>query len=877
MRISKEAMKTPKPSLFFMILTIVTVSIMAIYINKKSRRELQHMASRQYGSQQLMETRFVSFAIEKYFDRFISDLYSMTNTGQELSSILLSDELFYKRHKGLQKVTSIRFLDTKGMLTFVYPSEGFRRKLIGKKYDTEGYYKKALATGETAISSFLYNEKNEPRIRVAIPVFKNDPITPRIKGVLVGSFDPVNVLNTIIDSIVSEKAVEYAWVLDSEGHFLIHPVKEFEGRNSFGARKQKNRAFSYEKIERIQQKMIKGHEGADTYTSGWHRNQKGYIEKFVAYSPVKIADSTWSIAICSPKNSLDTIIEKTERCHDYTLSFIIIIFSIGGVLLFRSSYQRYCLYRQLLKFNEQKLSAISQASSVGICLAKERKIYWANETLHAMFGYEDDDLVGKSTSMFYPDKATYQKMGKELYSDNATLKPFRATSRCIKKDGTDFHCSFITCPLNAFDHSEGFIVVIGDITEILSVEKENIKLKDHILKTQKMEAIAILASGIAHDFNNILFPITGYVEILLMDTAKDSASYKYLMKILNASGRAKTLINQILSFSRQTKNEIIPVLVQPIVKETLNLLRETIPKTINIVQKIDMNCNPIMADPTQIHQVIMNLCTNAYQAMEDSGGTLTVELCEMDIDENEFPGFLELQPGRYLQLLVSDTGVGMEKNIALKIFEPYFTTKKVGKGTGLGLSVVHGIVKKAGGDIKVISEPDKGACFHIYLPVLGSYTETTSLPIVESNCMNGTGHILLVDDEEQIVKMEEKFLERLGYDATCCTNSSDALEILRINPNRFDLMITDLTMPGLTGEELARELEKINPDIPVIICTGFEKDYRKASVSPSNIKEFLLKPVNMKELSILISKTINSPCRIEKQLKQESKKHVNAY
>jgi CheY-like chemotaxis protein len=284
-----------------------------------------------------------------------------------------------------------------------------------------------------------------------------------------------------------------------------------------------------------------------------------------------------------------------------------------------------------------------------------------------------------------------------------------------------------------------------------------------------------------------------------------------------------------------------------------------------------------MADPTQIHQVIMNLCTNAYQSMEDSGGTLTVELCEMDIDEKEIPCFLALQPGRYLQLLISDTGVGMGKNIALKIFDPYFTTKKAGKGTGLGLSVVHGIVKKAGGDIKVISEPDKGACFYIYLPVLDSYTETTSLPIVERNCMTGAGHILLVDDEKHIVKMEEKFFRQLGYEVTGCTNSREALEILKSNPNRFDLMITDLTMPELTGEELARELKQINPDIPVIICTGFEKDFKKARIYPSNIKEFLLKPVNMKEFSILISKTINKPCGTGNQLRQESKKHVSAY
>ncbi|MGD9826099.1 cache domain-containing protein, partial [Desulfobacter sp.] len=222
-----KAMKiSPKLSLFFIILAIVTVTIIAIYINKNSRRELRHMAARQYGIQQLMETKLVASAIEKYFDRFISDLYFMTNAGQDLSSILPFDELFYNRHQGLRKVTSIRFLDTKGILTFIYPSDGFRGKLIGKRYDTEDYYKKALSTGKVAISSFIYNEKNEPRIRIAIPVFNHDPVTSHIKGVLVGSFDPITVLNPIIDAIVPEKAVEYAWVLDSEGCFLIHPVKE---------------------------------------------------------------------------------------------------------------------------------------------------------------------------------------------------------------------------------------------------------------------------------------------------------------------------------------------------------------------------------------------------------------------------------------------------------------------------------------------------------------------------------------------------------------------------------------------------------------------------------------------------------------------------
>ncbi|CCK78174.1 hybrid sensor histidine kinase/response regulator [Desulfobacula toluolica] len=857
MKIRKTKMKlSSKLFLLFITLTIISVIIIAVYINLNSRRKLRSMAAGQFGIQQLMQTRLVASAIENYFDHFISNLYFMANANQILSSRSSQDALFYKLYDKLQNVTSIRFVSINGILTFIYPSEGFRRELIGKNYGTEKFYKKTIATGKISISSLLYNEENKPRIRIAIPVFDNDQATPHIKGVLVGSFDPMNVLNSIINSIISDKT-GYAWILDSKGNFLTHPVKEFEGKSSFGAREKKNPAFSYKKIEIIQQKMIQGHEGTDTYTSGWHREQKGYIEKFVAYAPVKTADSNWSIAICSPMNALDEIIEETERYEHYTLFFIVFIFLTGGILLFKNSYQRYCSFEQSLKLNEQKLSAITQASPIGICLVKQRKIYWANETLHTMFGYDYDDLIGKNVRMFYQNDSSYLRIGKALYSDFSELKPSQLTSQCIKKDGTIFHCSLRSCPLNSSDLSEGFIVVVGDITERVAVEQENNRLKDHIIRTQRMEAIGILASGIAHDFNNILFPITGYVEILLLDTAENSDTHEYLMNILKASNRAKELINQILSFSRKAEKETNPVLVQPIIKETLKFLKKTIPTTINIVQQIDMNCRPIMADSTQIHQVIMNLCTNAYQAMEDRGGTLTVKLFESEIKEDDLNNLLDLKPGRYLELLISDTGIGMKKNIALKIFEPYFTTKKSGKGTGLGLAVAHGIVKKAGGDIKVISKPYKGTCFHIYLPLIDSNTDNSSLPVIKNNCIKGTGHILLVDDEEQIVAMEQKFLKRLGYDTTACTSSIKALEIFKTNPNKFDLVITDLTMPEITGDKLVEEIKKRNPDVPVIICTGFKRTYTKEWMDSINAQELLIKPVKMKDLSTLISKTIN--------------------
>ncbi len=377
------------------------------------------------------------------------------------------------------------------------------------------------------------------------------------------------------------------------------------------------------------------------------------------------------------------------------------------------------------------------------------------------------------------------------------------------------------------------------------------KYERQLQQVLKIQAIGTLAGGIAHDFNNILFPIVGYTELTMDEVPDDSVAHNNLEEVLKAAHRAKDLVQQILTFSRQSGQERKPVEVHLIIKEALKLLRASIPASIEIINNIDDDCHPVMGDATQIHQVIMNLCTNAYQAMQDKGGTLEVNLSEVNVGYEETVKKIGMQPGKHLQLLVRDEGCGMDAVVLNRIFEPYYTTKEQGKGTGLGLSVIHGIVKNHRGDISVTSSPGKGTTFKVYLPI----TEDADIAneLAPSNgAAKGNERILLIDDEEQIVSMEQQMLENLGYEVTARTDSTKALEEFSEQPHNFDLVITDMTMPQMTGDELAQKLLDIKPDIPVILCTGFNEDITEEKALAMGIQKFVMKPVIKNDLATTI-------------------------
>ncbi|MCP4020266.1 MAG: response regulator, partial [Desulfobacteraceae bacterium] len=383
------------------------------------------------------------------------------------------------------------------------------------------------------------------------------------------------------------------------------------------------------------------------------------------------------------------------------------------------------------------------------------------------------------------------------------------------------------------------IQIATDITHLKQMEEE-------LRQAHKIESIGTLAGGIAHDFNNILFPIVGYTEMLIEDVPEDSPFRQSLNEIHAGALRAKELVKQILTFSRQESRELKLMKMQPIIKEVLKLIRSAIPTTIDVQQDIHADCGVIKADPTQIHQIIMNLATNAYHSMEETGGVLKVSLKEIEFEKLNLIN-PDMTPGKYACLTVSDTGTGMDKDLTEKIFDPFFTTKEKGKGTGMGLSVVHGIVKSIKGNIHVRSEPGKGTEFNVCLPLQKRVSEKQASDLT-IEIQKGTESILLIDDEKSIITMEKYMLERLGYNVTSLTNSIEALQVFRDNPNKFDVIITDMAMPNLPGDKLAVKLRQIRPDIPVLLCTGFNENISREKAASLGIKGFLLKPIIMKDL-----------------------------
>jgi PAS domain S-box-containing protein len=412
---------------------------------------------------------------------------------------------------------------------------------------------------------------------------------------------------------------------------------------------------------------------------------------------------------------------------------------------------------------------------------------------------------------------------------------------------------------------KNIVITHQDISEVAQAEKERKRLESQLRQAQKMEAIGTLAGGIAHDFNNLLTIILGYTNLIREEVGSKSSTSPLCDAVIQAGTRAGEMVQQILTFSRQAEHERGPLQIHFIVKETVKLLSSTLPSTINVEQDIDPECGFVESDTSQINQIVMNLCTNAYQSMQKTGGTLTVILRPILVDNDDeiLAEVLDFIPGSYVELIVKDTGPGIDKAIIDKIFEPYFSTKEQEGGTGLGLAVVHGICMSHEGHIRVCSEPGKGTEFHIYLPQMSekSFSETKGKISGKEpeGALEGSERLLVVDDEKMLATLEKRILESLGYIVDAFFDSNEALQAFKKRPDDFDLIITDMTMPGKTGEELSEDIHKIRPDVPVILCTGFSDLIDQERAEQIGINKFLTKPVGKEELAKAIREILDKP------------------
>jgi PAS domain S-box-containing protein len=503
--------------------------------------------------------------------------------------------------------------------------------------------------------------------------------------------------------------------------------------------------------------------------------------------------------------------------------------------------------------NEQErlrlATALEQSTEGVIITDTNHLIQYVNPVFEQLTGYSREETIGETPFSIMGSPADGAVLPGRSDSDK-TGNGWRGRITCRKKDGTTYKT--LTC-ISPIRDGTGNIINYVITQRDISVEDQ---LEGQLRQSQKMEAIGTLAGGIAHDFNNILSPIIGFAELALADVPAGSPVSHKLERVIQAGQRAKDLVNQILTFSRQKEQEAKPVEMKEIVKEALKLIRATIPTTIEIRQDIEDDTGLIMGDITQVHQVLMNLCTNAYHAMQDAGGILGVVLENVDVDECSAAKYLHLQPGSYVRLTVSDTGYGMDKKTLERIFEPFFTTKKQSEGTGLGLSIVHGIVKSMGGAITVYSEPGEGTTFKLYFPRIDADTALEASG--KKYLSTGSEKILYVDDEELVAEMAQEMLESLGYTVSSRTSSVEALRVFKATPDLFDLVITDQTMPNMTGIELAAEIRKIRSAIPVVLCTGFSETILLEKAKSSGIREIILKPFIKQEFSDIIRKVLDA-------------------
>jgi len=532
----------------------------------------------------------------------------------------------------------------------------------------------------------------------------------------------------------------------------------------------------------------------------------------------------------------------------------------GRVWSFRDITERQ-LSEKALRESEKRLGLALEGADLHLWEfnLRSRELYIRQQLIDDL-GYSGHEIQSHADfleEIMHPDDTIAYK---DAIADHTMgLRPYCECSFRLKDASGENRWILLRGKITERDRSGEPLLMNGtylDITRQKEAEEKSISYEKQLIQAHKMEAIGTLSAGIAHDFNNILGAILLNTQLAIRESPAQSRNRVLLERVVKASNRAKELVTQILQFSRQSEQERKPVEIIPIIKESLKFLRAMISSDIKISHTIKTQCSRVMIDPTQIYQILLNLCTNAEHAMREHGGVLSVELSDIIIDESQAMHNPELQPGMFLNLSVSDTGYGISQEIIDRIFDPFFTTKNPGEGTGMGLSVVHGIVKSYGGTILIESSPSHGTRFDILLPkaeieMVPEIPESTFIP-------HGSEHILLVDDEKDLIKIEKQILESLGYRVTGQTDPIGALEYFRENPSGVDIVITDMTMPGMPGTELAMKLKNIRKDLPVILCTGYNVMLSPEKIEDLGIDKLLLKPVGHQALAESIRSVLDT-------------------
>jgi PAS domain S-box-containing protein len=711
-------------------------------------------------------------------------------------------------HKRIKKDSlGILIIDADGFIRADISSDSLHMDISDRPYFLQA------KDGSISIQGPIIARQDEQRqlMVIAAPVFKEKVFV----GVLAIALD-MRYLVAMTSSVRNGKT-GYAYVVNNEGYAIIHPQKEVLFKENI--HKQKG-------MQSLAGKLIKNETGSVAYT------YKG-VKKFAGFT--HLALTGWNVVYCQNR---DEIMMPVKAINNFVLLsgclFLLLAIAIIVTVAFRISMPAQMSMDQFQKLLEHSEYAI-------LIIGANRRISHVNPAAEKMLERRSKELIGTkpvldNTNNTPPETIWGELRSGRIWSGNVVVNP---------NDPESLILAVTIIPVtDVSGNIESFLEVARDITQEL-------KMQSRLAQSQKMEALGTIAGGIAHDFNNILSAIFAYTEFSLDVPGNPPETQKNLKSLLTASERASDLVNQILAFSRNAAQELRPLAPRLIIKEAVKMLRSTIPAEIELRTSIASDAM-IMADPVQIHQIVVNICTNAAHAIKPNSGTIDVTLEDLVVDEvfaHSHPG---VKPGNHILLKISDSGKGMEQEVVDRIFEPFFTTKPAGEGTGLGLSVVHGLVKKLGGIITVYSKTGEGTSFNIIIPAIPSQPQENG--VSEAVCVGGTERILLIDDEQSIVEPIAKILTNLGYHVSMFTDSVKALDTFKQTPDAFDLVITDYSMPKMTGFEIARIIKELRNDIRIIVNSGYITQEIYDRFANIGVSLILKKPINKYQLADAIRK-----------------------
>ncbi|MBF0226044.1 MAG: response regulator [Desulfobacterales bacterium] len=850
----------------FVILAFLPISLFGLIALKMFHDNLEKEIS--------LKNFLIAKSLADEVERFLNEPVIIIN---QLHDVIFENKLISPENINRYLATSIKIynliemvqiLDENGTVTHVAP---MNNDYIGINLSSAPFYKKEER--EAAISwtnTFISMQTGSPTVA----------LTKSCNHGLIIEYLNLNSLNDMIEKVKINSSA-YATICDQYGTIIAHPDRDFVLER-----------FNIMDIDIIRNALTLKQEGTSQYISdekklgstaiiqstGWvvgvHQSSDYAFMEVRKLRNIFIATIIFSLSLAalmtiySLKNTLkpfSNLIDNTKKIGQADYNFPPLAKSYTEIdnlwENFKSMAYAIKQRENSIKESEDRYKTLISTIPYGIVeITKEGIITFTNPIMLSIYGYEKKEFLGKSIFDFI--ESNEEKLDFKLYLNTMTILQGHPTNlflKNVRSNGNIIHTridwNYIR---NSYEEITGFILVLTDITKEVLAKQEYKELEEKLTKAHKTEAIGTLAGGISHDFNNILFLIMGYTELLMSEVSKKSPTWNYLEVIYNSGKKARDIVKKILTFSRMKIGEKKPILIQPVIEEVLAIIKPSLTSTITINAEIDENCPCVLGNTSELHQIIINLCTNACYSMKEKGGKLTITLKQITIKPNDIKKITSgLYVGNYVMLSVQDTGDGIDESILEQIFDPYFTTKKVGEGSGLGLSVVQGIINKYNGHIAVNTQKGKGSTFDVYFPAIHSNDDSINHPAnsIEDNANNGK-LILIVDDEKLIVKMQKFVLEKLGYKIEAKYSGVEALEAFKKNPSMFDLVITDMNMPFMSGFELSKELIKIRPDIPIILCTGYNEIDEKTAKS-IGIKKYVPRPIRVVELVDIIKNVLN--------------------